>query len=83
MRSSATLPDLLGAPVRTIAGLSNLDHRRTGSQDPLSLPQKAFLPMLAAAGLDTILMNVLDPGHHACCPIQPEDRFRASLYLVK
>ena len=56
-----TLPDLLGAPVRTIAGLSNLT---TGAPGPKTRCryQKAFLPMLAAAGLDTILMNVLDPA---------------------
>ena len=56
-----TLPDLLGFPVRTIAGLSNLTagaphgnlHRRY---------QCVFLPMLAAAGLSMILMNVLDPA---------------------
>jgi 5-methyltetrahydrofolate corrinoid/iron sulfur protein methyltransferase len=54
-----TLPDLLGYPVRTIAGLSNLT---TGAPDPEARCryQKAFLPMLAAAGIDTILMNVLD-----------------------
>lgn len=54
-----TLPDLLGFPVRTIAGLSNLT---TGAPDPGTRCryQHAFLPMLAAAGLDMILMNVLD-----------------------
>ncbi len=56
-----TLPDLLGAPVRTIAGLSNLT---TGAPNPEARCryQKVFLPMLAAAGLDIILMNVLDPA---------------------
>jgi 5-methyltetrahydrofolate corrinoid/iron sulfur protein methyltransferase len=56
-----TLPDLLGVPVRTIAGLSNLT---TGAPDPVARCryQKAFLPMLAAAGLDIILMNALDPA---------------------
>jgi 5-methyltetrahydrofolate corrinoid/iron sulfur protein methyltransferase len=54
-----TLPDLLGVPVRTIAGLSNLT---TGAPGPVARCryQKAFLPMLAAAGLDIILMNALD-----------------------
>ena len=52
------LPDLLGFPVRTIAGLSNL------ASGPVSLARKialesAFLPMLAAAGLDMVLMNSL------------------------
>jgi len=55
-----TLPDLLGFPVRTIAGLSNLT---TGAPDDRTRRryQKSFLPMLAAAGLDMVLMNVLDP----------------------
>lgn len=55
------LPDLLGFPVRTIAGLSNLT---TGAPDPNTrrLYQNSFLPMLAAAGLKMILMNVLDPS---------------------
>lgn len=55
------LPDLLGFAVRTIAGLSNLT---TGAPDPdtRSHYQCAFLPMLAAAGLSMILMNVLDPA---------------------
>lgn len=54
-----TLPDLLGAPVRTIAGLSNLT---TGAPAPDARCryQKAFTPMLAAAGIGMILMNVLD-----------------------
>jgi len=55
-----TLPDLLGTPVRTMAGLSNLT---TGAPDAAARKryQQAFLPMLAAAGTDFILMNVLDP----------------------
>ncbi|KJS31783.1 MAG: dihydropteroate synthase [Desulfatitalea sp. BRH_c12] len=52
------LPDLLGTHVRTMAGLSNL------ASGPMPLPRKialeqAFLPMLAAAGLDMVLTNVL------------------------
>lgn len=56
-----TLPDLLGTPVRTIAGLSNLT---TGAPDADSRShyQGAFLPMLAAAGLSMVLMNALDPS---------------------
>lgn len=54
-----TLPDLLGFPVRTIAGLSNLT---AGARDPVKklLAEKAYLPMLAASGLSMILMNVLN-----------------------
>ncbi|MFH0996184.1 MAG: dihydropteroate synthase [Pseudomonadota bacterium] len=54
-----TLPELLGFPVRTIAGLSNLT---AGARDPLKkhLAEQTFLPMLAASGLSVILMNVLN-----------------------
>jgi 5-methyltetrahydrofolate corrinoid/iron sulfur protein methyltransferase len=54
-----TLPDLLGFPVRSIAGLSNLT---AGAPDASARRrfQSAFLPMLAAAGLDILLLNVLD-----------------------
>jgi 5-methyltetrahydrofolate corrinoid/iron sulfur protein methyltransferase len=53
-----TLPDLLGFPVRTIAGLSNLT---AGARDPIKkhLAEQIYLPMLASAGLSMILMNVL------------------------
>lgn len=54
-----TLPELLGAPVRTIAGLSNLTTGAPGP-DMRNHHQSAFLPMLAAAGVSMILMNVLD-----------------------
>jgi 5-methyltetrahydrofolate corrinoid/iron sulfur protein methyltransferase len=53
-----SLPDLLGTPVRTIAGLSNLVSGPYGMGYKIAL-QNAYLPMLAAAGLDLILMNVL------------------------
>ena len=54
-----TLPDLLGEPVRTIAGLSNLT---SGAPDAAIRRryQGVFLPMLAAAGVSMILMNGLD-----------------------
>ncbi|MEE4114455.1 MAG: dihydropteroate synthase [Desulfobacteraceae bacterium] len=54
-----TLPDLLGFPVRTIAGLSNLT---TGAPDADSRRcyQGAFLPMLVSAGVSMVLLNVLD-----------------------
>jgi 5-methyltetrahydrofolate corrinoid/iron sulfur protein methyltransferase len=55
------LPELLGTPVRTIAGLSNLT---SGAPDQhcRSLLQCAYLPMLAAAGLEMALMDVTTPG---------------------
>jgi len=53
------LPELLGYPVKSIAGLSNLT---TGAPDADTRRrfQCAFLPMLAAAGATMVLMNVLD-----------------------
>jgi 5-methyltetrahydrofolate corrinoid/iron sulfur protein methyltransferase len=56
-----TLPDLLGFPVRTIAGLSNLTSEAP-DPDTRRRYQCAFLPMLVAAGLSMILLNVLDPA---------------------
>jgi 5-methyltetrahydrofolate corrinoid/iron sulfur protein methyltransferase len=54
-----TLPELLGFPVRTIAGLSNLT---AGAKNPIKkhLAQQTYLPMLAASGLSMILMDVLN-----------------------
>jgi len=52
-----SLPDVLGYPVKTIAGVSNL----TTGDAPASkkhLMEAAFLPMLADAGLDMALLNV-------------------------
>jgi 5-methyltetrahydrofolate corrinoid/iron sulfur protein methyltransferase len=51
------LTDLLGAPVRTIAGISNLASGPVAVARKIELEQ-AFLPMLAAAGLDFALLNV-------------------------
>lgn len=53
------LPDLLGFPVRTIAGLSNLtsgatNHRRR------RLIERAYAAMLAAAGLSMVLVDAID-----------------------
>ena len=55
------LPELLGFPVRTVAGLSNLTSGPGPLEKKLRIEQ-AYLPMLAAAGLDMVLMNVLRPG---------------------
>jgi 5-methyltetrahydrofolate corrinoid/iron sulfur protein methyltransferase len=51
------LPELLGFPVRTIAGISNL---ATGSLPPETKRslECAFLPMMAAAGLSMALVNI-------------------------
>lgn len=56
-----TLPDLLGFPVRTIAGLSNLTSGAPDA-DARRRYQGAFLPMLVAAGVSMILLDVLDPA---------------------
>jgi 5-methyltetrahydrofolate corrinoid/iron sulfur protein methyltransferase len=55
------LPDLLGAPVRTIAGLSNLSSGGGSLQGKMVL-EAGYLPMLAAAGLDMVMTNVLHPN---------------------
>lgn len=56
-----SLPDLLGYPVRSITGLSNLTTGAPGKTTRM-LYQHAFLPMLAASGVTMMLMNVLDPA---------------------
>ncbi|GAB6094892.1 methyltetrahydrofolate cobalamin methyltransferase [Desulfatiferula olefinivorans] len=52
-----TLPELLGFPVKTVIGLSNLT---TGIRDRAKkrLMETTYAAMLCAAGLDMILMNV-------------------------
>lgn len=55
------LPDLLGFPVRTIAGISNLTTGRAGPSKKQLLEQ-TYLPMLAAAGLDMALLNMRRQG---------------------
>lgn len=52
------LPDLLGVPVRTIAGLSNLTSGPAPAEKKMLL-ESAYCGMLAGAGLDLLLCNVL------------------------
>jgi 5-methyltetrahydrofolate corrinoid/iron sulfur protein methyltransferase len=52
------LPDVLGFPVKTIVGLSNL-AAAAGPRDRKLLLERAFLCMLAGAGLSMVLMNIL------------------------
>lgn len=54
------LPDLLGTTVRSMAGLSNLTSGVYPSERKITM-ECAYLPMLAVAGLDMALLNVL---HH-------------------
>jgi len=51
------LPDLLGFPVRTIAGISNLTTG-PGPAARKRLLEAAYIPMLAASGLSFALMNM-------------------------
>lgn len=53
------LPDIFGFPIRTIAGLSNLTSGR-GHKAQKLIMEKAYLSMLAAAGLSMIMMNVFN-----------------------
>jgi 5-methyltetrahydrofolate corrinoid/iron sulfur protein methyltransferase len=53
-----TLRDLLGFPVRTIAGLSNLTTG-TGNQKSRRRLEEVYLAMLSAHGLSLALFNVL------------------------
>jgi 5-methyltetrahydrofolate corrinoid/iron sulfur protein methyltransferase len=55
------LPELLGFPVKTIAGLSNLTAA-TGPSDKKLLLESACLCMLAEAGLSMVLLNILHQG---------------------
>lgn len=59
IKTIAVLPDLLGFAVRTIGGISNL---ATGAPDPKKKRRitKAYLSMLAAAGLSYALIDILD-----------------------
>lgn len=52
-----TLPDLLGFPVQTIAGISNLTTG-SGSADRKPVFEQAYTAMLAEAGLNLALINV-------------------------
>jgi 5-methyltetrahydrofolate corrinoid/iron sulfur protein methyltransferase len=55
------LPDLLGFPVKTVVGLSNLTTGRGDPEKRLWM-QRVYLAMLAASGLSMVLFNVLCPG---------------------
>ena len=51
------LPDLLGFPVKTIAGISNLTSGH-GDRKKKQILESAYLPMLASAGLDMALLDI-------------------------
>lgn len=52
------LPEVLGRPVRTVAALSNLTSGGGADAERRRRTERAFLPMLAAAGLDMVLLDV-------------------------
>ncbi len=54
-----TLPDLLGFKVKTIAGVSNLT---TGAENNIkkNLLEQSYVAMLAGAGLDYAMLNILN-----------------------
>jgi 5-methyltetrahydrofolate corrinoid/iron sulfur protein methyltransferase len=51
------LPDVLGYPVQTVIGLSNLTAGQ-GYQKEKLLLERTYLSMLASAGLSMVLMNI-------------------------
>lgn len=51
------LPDLLGFPVQTIAGISNLTTGKI-PKDKKQLLEQSFLPIIASSGLTMALLNV-------------------------
>ncbi|MDM8524033.1 dihydropteroate synthase [Desulfococcaceae bacterium HSG8] len=51
------LPEVLGFPVRTIAGLSNLTTGQGPGEKKLLL-ERTYLPMLAGSGLSMVLLNI-------------------------
>ncbi|MCG8617012.1 MAG: dihydropteroate synthase [Desulfobacterales bacterium] len=54
------LPELLGFPVRTMAGLSNLTTG-AGDKGKKNRLETVYLSMLAGAGLDYLMLDVLNP----------------------
>jgi 5-methyltetrahydrofolate corrinoid/iron sulfur protein methyltransferase len=59
LRFIRILPELAGFPVRTIAGISNL-ATRAENREAKQLVTKAYLAMLAEAGLTHALMDIFD-----------------------
>lgn len=55
----ATLPGLFNPAVRSVCGLSNVSNGVPGEFRPAI--DSVYLAMLAAAGLDAVIMNVLEP----------------------
>ena len=54
----ARLHELAGFPIRSIAGLSNLTSGGHAPREKKRLAEHAFLSMMAAAGLDMVLLQI-------------------------
>lgn len=77
------LPDLLGFPVRTVAGLSNLTSGK-GNREKKLIVEQTYLAMLAAAGLTMALLNIF---HHetvqaarVCKSLMPSSSESAAIF---
>ncbi len=62
IRTLRTLPELAGQPVQSMAGLSNLTSGKV-PQAKRTVMEQSYIPLLAEAGLDYILMNT---NRHEC-----------------
>lgn len=60
LRTIKDLPDVLGFEVKTVVGLSNLTAGAKGHPKRLVL-EPVYLSMLAAAGLDMVLLDIFHP----------------------
>jgi len=60
LRTIRDLPDVLGFEVKTVVGLSNLTAGAMGHPKRLLL-EPVYLSMLAAAGLDMVLLDIFHP----------------------
>jgi len=54
------LPEVLDFPVRTLVGFSNLASGSRATREHRRRAETAFLPMLAAAGLDMVMLDVFN-----------------------
>jgi len=60
LRTIKDLPDVLGFEVKTVVGMSNLTAGAKGHPKRLVL-EPVYLSMLAAAGLDMVLLDIFHP----------------------
>ena len=60
LQTIRNLPDVFGFEIRTVVGLSNLTAGAKGHPKRLLIEQ-VYVSMLAAAGLDMVLLNIFHP----------------------